>query len=487
MDTRSSRPVEAKTKNLLEFYERFYEFEANHDLFGLTVKGRCFWDYVRYYVSSYCVYSDHSFKFQRTWTWRHYTKEFLRIIFYFLKGMLAKKDRYDIVIINYSRNNAFEGKSVNITTYPIIRELHDKYRILLMDPFSLEKPAEGSYPCDVLRTRPFYILDRLLAYGIRFSREEKTQIEALKRLIRDAFGIGLNHSELLCQNFSFQLRNFHRYTSWFKKYRPKLVMYADDGNCKGLIEAANRLGIPTVDLQHAVVSKLAVLYNYPEPIQKTVLPSVSKYIFTLGDYWNTFYRTSSVRLSVGWPFFEIMKRAVSEKHRGADKRRNVIILSSPFSRGHLMRLALELSELMPDYTIYYKLHLKEYAVPKEQFPAGFLQKGNIRLINSNEIPLYEYFSMCAYQVGVSSTALYEGLGFGLTTFVVKIDWYEEVRTLYENGYALLVSDAEEIVTAIQVGKPSLTPTNLDALFKKDGLRNIEYAIDSIIGDGNRSR
>ena len=70
------------------------------------------------------------------------------------------------------------------------------------------------------------------------------------------------------------------------------------------------------------------------------------------------------------------------------------------------------------------------------------------IIDNDERSLYDYFSSCNYQVGTNSTALYEGLAFGLKTFILKAGRYEEVKSLFDKGYADLVESAEEIQSII---------------------------------------
>jgi hypothetical protein len=84
----------------------------------------------------------------------------------------------------------------------------------------------------------------------------------------------------------------------------------------------------------------------------------------------------------------------------------------------------------------------------------------INVIDENDNDIYYYLNEAEYQIGVYSTVIFEGLGFGLKTFIVNLNLYETMEELYNNDYAMLVSSAKEIFD------------NLDS----DLLKNIEDKI-----------
>jgi hypothetical protein len=83
-------------------------------------------------------------------------------------------------------------------------------------------------------------------------------------------------------------------------------------------------------------------------------------------------------------------------------------------------------------------------------------------------------------VGVNSGALYEGLAFGLTTFVLRAGCYEESRELFEQGHAFLVDGAEEIARVIQTGQKPQHSLSRDSLFRPGALVNVEAEITAVV-------
>ena len=60
------------------------------------------------------------------------------------------------------------------------------------------------------------------------------------------------------------------------------------------------------------------------------------------------------------------------------------------------------------------------------------------------IDLYELFAASLWQLGVYSTAIYEGLAFSCHTYILNIPGAELVRPLIDNGMARLVNSAGDL-------------------------------------------
>mgnify|MGYP006274607111 CR=1 FL=1 len=63
--------------------------------------------------------------------------------------------------------------------------------------------------------------------------------------------------------------------------------------------------------------------------------------------------------------------------------------------------------------------------------------------------MYEQFAQSSAQVGVGSTAIYEGPAFGLKTFVYDCPGPEVLQALVEDGAAQLISSPEEMAATLE--------------------------------------
>ena len=90
----------------------------------------------------------------------------------------------------------------------------------------------------------------------------------------------------------------------------------------------------------------------------------------------------------------------------------------------------------------YKLHPGEYDRWREAYP--WLVDADIKVIDSSEPPLYELFARSSVQVGVASTAIYEGLTFDLETYIYDCQGWAVTKPLVADGAATLVASADEL-------------------------------------------
>jgi hypothetical protein len=468
--------------NISDFTDSFIKFEEKYDLFSINVRGMCFWDYIRYTVFEKIINTQSSFSIQRTRNYFTYFYEMIQYSVTWTRMALKSSRKYDILLINYNRSNVIDGKSVNIHMHFIDQVIHDIFKTVLVDPHGIIK-NKTHYHCDILNLRPAYLICRIKAHFIFFTKEEEKIFQDLQKKIEEHFGSGIDIQFLAKDIFSFHLMYKKVYRRLFKKLQTRLIIYCNDGNQKGMIDAASELKIKTVDFQHSQISPLNIIYNYSHKTNlKPIESTTPDYIFSFGSYWENEFRLPSKIVPVGFPYFDKM----AEKHLAHipdQKRKNIIIISILFSREKLIEIALGISDLLPDYTIYYKMRNDEYQNWKTHYPEKFKNKKNIIVIDNDNTPLYDFFSRCRFQISVNSTAVYEGLAFGLTTFIVKHGWYQEMKRLYENKHAFLITSSNEISEIIlNDSKPEKCLT-LDEIFKQDSLNNVQHAIIDIMKKG----
>jgi hypothetical protein len=466
------------TSDIEELARAFLAFETRHDLFALRIGGHSFWDYIRYAVFYECVYTLNDFRDPRMLRSVDYLREAWPLARSLVGELLTPGGAHDILVVNYDRTVVIEGKNRNAHMYPFIQELAGAYSILLVDPSRLRQIDDETYPCHVLPYRPFHVLDRLKARRTRFNSREEALMKALESEIRQEFEIDVDVRGLAASVYALQLAKYERYRTLFGKYRPRMVVYADTANMKGVIAAAREAGIPTVDLQHSLISFLNILYNYPDDPKAHAASVRSDYVFTYGEYWKDEYRLPVRVLPVGYPYLEAQLADVPT--RAGDRERNVIVIGMLFEKEILVQTAIELARLLPDHRIFYKLRIEDYEGWRGRYPPELRDAPNITVIDSNATSLFEYFAICGYQIGTNSGALYEGLAFDLTTFVMKAGWYAEMRTLIEGGHAFLASGAAEIAEAIRAGARPPHKLSREEVFRSESRKNIRDAVDGIL-------
>jgi len=102
-----------------------------------------------------------------------------------------------------------------------------------------------------------------------------------------------------------------------------------------------------------------------------------------------------------------------------------------------------------------------------------LAVSNINVLSGDSCSLYELLGESAIQIGVYSTALYEGLALGCRTYLVELSGYRYMEPLVEKGLCELVKDPSEI--SFQVGSGD-TSVNKDYFFADNWQLNLNKAL-----------
>lgn len=467
-------------KSISKVANDFLRFEVENNLFSVIIKNHRFWEYLRYDIFNEIANKILDFNlidtaYNKQKAYHEYPKRFF---LYLINRILnfKKKGKYDIILLNDSRTAIIEGKNVNIYTYPVANVLNDKYETLIVDQdFAVNK---FYYPCEVIIEPPSHFFNRIRSTFVTFDYTEKSMLIEIGKNLKRKFDVDLDiysmSKHIYAKKIGYRKKVF---TNIFEKYRPAIFVYTDDGSMQGIIEAAHEFGVTTIEFQHSLVSDQNIQYNYlSNTLRYSTIPD---YIFSFGDFWNDIFRLPAKAVSVGFPYFDMMR----QRHKSTNttnRLKNIIICSVLISKDIMAKFAADLAELLPDYNIYYKLRPVEYERWEQRYPDEFKEKNNIIVIDNDRIPLYEYFYSCGYQIGVNSTTLYEGLGFGLITFIIRTGWYGEMKPLFANDYVFLASNADDVAKKLKSTAQPRNRLEVESIFKRHSVENIEKEIQRII-------
>lgn len=248
--------------------------------------------------------------------------------------------------------------------------------------------------------------------------------------------------------------------------------------CMVLNELGKEMGIPTIELQHATMYSNHTAYQFPAECGE--IKQFPDYVYVFSEYWKTCAHLpipdDCIKVT-GYPYFE---RQLNKCNRiNKNEKINIIFVSQGIIGKELSMLASELCDLLDKdgYHIIYKLHPGEYVGWEKRTP--WLIKENIEVVDSMEHNIYEYFVKCNFLVGVTSTAIYEGLGFGLATYIYDIGGADLLADLCEQGYASYVRSAEELYTNICTYNDNEKKDG-KKFWKLNSLENICNEIDKLL-------
>ena len=253
--------------------------------------------------------------------------------------------------------------------------------------------------------------------------------------------------------------------SFLSKFKLKYLIVVNGYGFNHFILAAKQLGIKVFELQHGNIYDTHLGYHYPYSKIGSI-KCFPDYILTFGKYWNNQakFPISKNRIKEnGFYFFEQSK--LKTKSIKIEKKNRFLIISQQNISSELRKITKDLAKKLENYHFIFKPH------PKEKLDKSNLFDGleKINNITISEKPLYELYPEVDYQIGVFSTAIYEGLGYGIKTFIYKINGWKNVYSLNQNQGVKFIKDYQELIEIIN--KNLIKKPDQESYFSSNVLEN----------------
>jgi len=466
--------------SLKTFFEAFLQVEEDLDLFNQRIDNVYFWERIRFPVymrlmeSTGIVGQAHT-KFERTLA-NIGRRSLLALKNIFLKNPYCVPQAEILFLGSPRRKLLDDGKWWDIYCDPIIEGLDNGYVYFETDYLNTHfTPAKTSriwyldFPLFLAA-----IKQELGAVRISLKRQDVLLLKEIEKQLEQQFRVRFNLQELVIRNLRSRRSTLPIYKRILEKVNPKLVILVESCGKETFIEACKEAHITVVELQHGVTGKYNPCHSFPGPGRlKRTYPD---YLFVFGDFWkeDIQYPIGLDKVySVGYPYLE----REASKYLGVEKQDQLLFISQGTAGKELSRFAVELSKRRDfPFTIVYKLHPGEYARWRNDYP--WLLGTQIKVIDSDNVPLYKLFAESKIQVGLNSTAIYEGLYFGLKTILLNLPGVEYMDRLIEKQIAHLVSCVDEIIKIIR--QQRFNEVDIEYFFKPDSLNNVRKAIDELL-------
>lgn len=297
---------------------------------------------------------------------------------------------------------------------------------------------------------------------------EKEKIKKITDVFNETFNIRLNQ-EKIYQNVNDSLTGiltyYYEYGKILDRLQPQYVLeVVHYENAEfALTKAAHERNIQVIELQHGIMGKGHIAYNFKVADEYT-----PDKLLVFGEYWKESTNYPGKMVAVGYPYLEEQTNDSIMKKNG----RTILFVSQGPIAKDLIKLALQLechlNEKGLQYKLIYKLHPNECQVWRSRYPE--LVNSKLEVIDNDEKNLYDLFKMTDYQIGVSSTALLEGLAFGLKTIILKAPTCDYFEELIEKEYMLLVECFEDVVSIISDTENSAK--DIEFLWKFNSFENL---------------
>ena len=401
----------------------------------------------------------------------------------FLKNLFNPAKPCDFMLVEHSRKVNKDGLWVDIYTDHLTRRLQaESLNFSVYENLSYQSSTHKH------RSHPHAYYDQIMTLAriqtkfswLHLSAAEQAKIKEIEDKLYELFHIRVP----LCKKIKKRVLEFHfaqlLYRKLLKQLRPKavLVVVSYSHSIAPLIAAAKSLDVPTIEMQHGTFSPYHLGYHFPNLDRH---PYFCDYFFSFGSFWHNMANlpiAAEKLITFGFPHLsEQLLKVKSENTVFTTTESNelgsVLFLSQGVIGKELSKYAVTCSQAQLPWHLRYKLHPSEYNTWRNDYPDLAVQADAnlIEVIDHHRLSLYDLMREAYYQVGVFSTAVYEGMALGCKTLLVDLPGLEYMSALIEQDLAEKIHSPQELSQRLKNAYEELNAES--KLDKKTNSRNFE--------------
>lgn len=432
---------------IMNLWDRFLKFEHECNVYEIQVNGIKIWERIRF--SIYRQIQSSQGHGQAHSTGPTGVNDTVRSLYQWSKNIIRKNPLLsrpcDCVAMGHSRRKKLEDSNYwDIYVDPFFSSLE-------LDSVYLENRYNGTHlkPAKTNSIRHLDLIDglavvakKLFTSGGRVDNKQKRLLDKINNEICTTFGVNVGVTSEVERLLNRRATQLALFKLLLRRINPQvaLVVVSYAPIRQTYIEACQELDIPVIELQHGTIHPKHVGYSFDDERTIDCFPD---YLFTWGSSWteNVAVPLPEKRIiPVGYPFLE----SRVEKFSNQFDSDQILFLSQGTIGESLSKFAVKLhDDSRIDSNIVYKLHPGEYDRWKSTYP--WLAESDVRIIDDNNPPLYSLFAESRYQIGVYSTALYEGLAFDNKTLLYDGTVADIEHRLIDDAVAAKVSSVEDVI------------------------------------------
>lgn len=351
------------------------------------------------------------------------------------------------LIINSIFHNPFLHKKVDILIFPNERSklVNTKYIDIYTHYYEKELEKEGINFCNL--ERPFLgrhireknknkkYLDFIVLIAnifksfikVKISNYDRKKIQKINQDIEKEFNIQFDLESFFIKSVQRYKINYYLYTKLLKRISPKEIYIVISYAHGDLIKAAKDLSIKTKEIQHGTFSKYHLGYSFPNRENK--LDYFPEELFVWNQYWKSIIPLPISSQNIKIYPFQFLEHN-KNKYKSIKIENQIVILSQGVIGERMAKSILDNMDLFQNKQLKYKLHPGEYN-RWESYPSlvKLSKLDNVEILKDTD--LYELFTTSSIQIGVFSTAIYEGVEFGCKTILIDLPGIEYMDKFIE--------------------------------------------------------
>ncbi len=253
--------------------------------------------------------------------------------------------------------------------------------------------------------------------------------------------------------------------NFLSKYNFSCLIVVNGYGFNHFVLAAKQLGIKVIELQHGNIYDTHLGYHYPNSKIGSI-DSFPDYLLTFGKYWNNqakFPISKNCVKENGFYFFE--QNLLSIKVSSHLKKNRILIISQQNIGRELSYFTIGLAKKLINYQFIFKPHPKEILNGAEYLN----ELKDVKNLTVSRKALYELYPTVEFQIGVFSTAIYEGLGHSVKTIIYKTNGWKNMSNLESYQGVKFANDLNHAIDLLIYDK--FQEPELSIFFNKDVLEN----------------
>ena len=346
-------------------------------------------------------------------------------------------------------------------------------RCLVVSPFGKISKNNCNYQIGIpqFRFAISYILTRIIK--IRNDKKEKAFLDKIEKELLYKYGQVLSGREIesLIQKRILRYKIYEKYFErLFKKAHVKMISFECyyDNTILPAIEAARKLGVKTIELQHGVVNNHE---EYWFEDQSGINNYTPDYFLTFGDVHNTWIKplpTTKI-VTIGYPWQQ--KMIEREKNTTTDEKMIVIYPDASELFENTVSNAIDLLTTL-GYKVFVKLHPNQSKEYRKYYP--ILSKNiNAKFIVSQKKGIYYWLKRGKYHIMASTTVGLEAMVFDHTrVFISAMVPHDQTQCLVDWGVASQFFSSEDLVKKI------ISDNGNNDMAKRDTIRKMLWKSDA---------
>lgn len=434
-----------------EVLNEFINFENENKVFEYKIDDIYFWYLIRRRISDNILISKKLISTSDYTTGNNIVEKALYFSKYLLNAffnLFKKVPHVDEIIINHPRKIIVDGKYIDIYTYYLENDLREKgINFITLDvPLNWHKHLLKKEK-HIRYMENFSIIKKIIFNKLNAKKIKQNEIlQKLSKQLIAKFGDDGNLISVVNLEIQKFKDDYKYFKHFLKKANPKKISIVISEVYPGIIAAAKELGIETVEIQHAVITKEHLAYEYPN--QKNI-PYFPDKIRLFGEYW---YDTVDLPLEKKDIVLTENKFLTSKRNEKVSKKNNqILFITQGWVTKKMLIYIQKFIKKTSKYHIVVKLHPSEYEVWQKIYPELVELKENfgIEVVDNFNKSIYDWLIESKYVVGVSSTCLYEALFFDCEVHLLNLPSVEIMSDLIDKKLAKLANNAQELAENIK--------------------------------------